>query len=149
MLDDVETKLGPPLALTSAEKRRIGKIRKGGDQIVRTIAPLANQYGLNSASLDADTMSARLADAQTLIPLQQKIDKVSKRVSDLIFRAHADSWLSALEFYALLRRRAATDGTWPPRSQPFRPSFAYRHPSVANGQPGSGRRAPTRKRRPR
>jgi hypothetical protein len=134
MLDAAEALLAAePLALTALEKRRLAKMRKGGDQVVRTLAPLATEYGLASSTLDSQTMVARLADAQALLPLQQRIVMLSKRVDDLVFRAHADAWLIALEFYAVLRRKAATNGDVAVALASVQQFFAYRHPSTGPG----------------
>ena len=106
-----EASLGSePLSLTALEKRHAAKFRKGGDKVVQTVGSLAEQHGMDSASLDSATMLARLDDARALAPLRKRVERVLKRLDDMIFHAHADSWRAALEFYALMQRRATTDG---------------------------------------
>jgi hypothetical protein len=131
LLDDAETSLGDaPPQLTATEKRRTAKLRKGGTKILLSIAPIVQQFKLDSSSLNADEMIDRLGDAEALKPLQSRLQKILKRVEDELFSAQGDAWEMGLQFYSLLKRRSRTDGEMAKSMAPLRAMFAYRHPLV-------------------
>jgi len=136
LLDEAETRLGPePPALTAAEKKRASKPRKGSEKLLRAMAQAVERIGLDSEGLNAAMMLGRLADAETLTPLHARLEKMNKRVSDEMFTARGDAWAMALQFYAVLKRMARTDGEVAVSIEPLRTSFAYRHPSGNGGRP--------------
>lgn len=136
LLDKSEARLGPVSpGVTNTQKKRLSKPRRGSDKIVSAIAPIVQQYGLDSATLHSGEMIARHTDAQTLLPLQQRLEKILKRVNDEVFAAESASWDMALQFYALLQRRGASDGDVANSIAPVASLFAYRHPSVLAAHP--------------
>ncbi len=136
LLDEAEARLGPePPALTGAEKRRASKPRKGAEKFLRDIAQAVERSALESQGLSATEMMGRLSDAEILKPLDTRLAKMRKRVSDELFTARGDAWEMGLQFYAVLTRRARTDGELAASIEPLRKSFAYRHPSVEGGKP--------------
>ena len=73
--------------------------------------------------------------AQTLVPLMVRLVKMSKRVSDQAFGAQTDAWDMGLQFYALLKRRAKSDGQVATAIAPLAAAFSFRHPSVREKTP--------------
>jgi hypothetical protein len=125
-----------PPALTPSQKRRAAKLRSGGDKAVGQIAALAKQYGVESSVLQADAMSLALADAQTLAPLMARVQAFQKHLGDLLFLWQSAAWGDAMQFYALLQRRALVDGSLLENLAPVAAFFAKRHASTkAAGQP--------------
>ncbi len=138
-LDDVETVLGPEApAITAGQKKRTGKPRKRSDKALAQIAPVVVQYGLNSISLSTDEVPTLYQTAQTLLPLQLRLQKMTKRVDDEVFNAQTESWEMGLQFYSLLQRRAKTNGDIAQSIAPLTKMFAYRHPSLDGGEEGEG-----------
>ena len=134
-LDAAEAQLGPePTISTAAAKRHTGKPRKGADAMLVQLAPVVKQFGLDSTSLNTEAMLARHAVAQTLVPLQSRLQKISKRVGDEVFGAQTDAWDMGLQFYSLLQRRAKTDGNIAQAIAPLTKSFSYRHASTKVGK---------------
>jgi hypothetical protein len=130
-LDHVEASLGPqPPQLTGAQKRRAAKPRKGAEKMLVSLAPIVQQHGLDSASLNAEEMLERLSDAEALAPLQARLLKILKRVEDELFTAQGDAWEMGLQLYTLLKRRSRTDGQVAANIEPIRSLFAYRHRSA-------------------
>jgi len=135
ILDGAEARLGPePPALTTPEKRRRSKPRKGAERVLIMIAPIVQQHGLDSASLNTVDMLARYDAAQTLVPLKARLTKMFKRVDDELFNAQTDAWKMGLQFYSLLQRRAKDDGELAQNLEPLSKMFAYRHPSSSAGK---------------
>ena len=131
ILDGAEARLGPePPALTTPEKRRRSKPRKGAERVLIMIAPIVQQHGLDSASLNTVDMLARYDAAQTLVPLKARLTKMFKRVDDELFNAQTDAWKMGLQFYSLLQRRAKANGDIANSIAPLVKVFSYRHPGA-------------------
>ena len=109
-LDTIEVGLGNDPALTPAQKRHALKFRKGGDKIISQIGNLAHQQQLDSAGLNVADMVATLGKAHALQPLSDRVAAFAKHIDDVIFKAESDSLAMGQQFYALLQRRALTDG---------------------------------------
>jgi hypothetical protein len=129
-LDGVEAQLGSDPPLTPKDKRHAAKMRKGGANAVSTIGNLATQNQLESPALQVAAMMTLLGKAQALQPLVDRLAEFVKHVGDLIFSAQSQSWEMAMQYYALLQRRAVADAELAKSLQPVAQFFAYRHPSV-------------------
>jgi hypothetical protein len=135
-LDAAEPKLGPePTVTTATQKRRVSKPRKGADKVLPVIASIVKQHGLDSSSLSSSTVMDAYGTAQTLLPLQTRLQKMSKRVSDAAFGAQTTAWAQGLQLYQMLKRRAKTDGQVAVSIAPLAQVFAYRNPVVKSGKP--------------
>jgi hypothetical protein len=135
-MDQVEPTLGPePTVTTSTQKRRTAKPRKGADKVLPMIASIVQQHGLDSSALSSKTVMDSYTTAQTLQPLQTRLQKMSKRVGDTAFAAQTDAWSMGLQLYSMLKRRAKTDGQVAEQIAPLAHVFAYRHPLVKAEKP--------------
>jgi hypothetical protein len=135
-LDVAEPKLGPePTVTTSTQKRRVSKPRKGADKVLPVIASIVQQHGLDSTSLSSKTVMDAYTTSQTLQPLQTRLQKMTKRVSDTAFGAQTDAWGMGLQLYSMLKRRAKTDGQVAEQIAPLAHVFSYRHPLVKAAKP--------------
>ena len=122
-----------PPALTAAQKRHSGKLRAGGDKAVAQIGTLAQQYGIESTVLQVAPMLLALSDAQALAPLITKLQAFVKHAADLVFLWESAAWTDAMQFYALLQRRALVDGSLATSLAPVAAFFAKRHDSTKVG----------------
>ena len=109
-LDTVEVGLGADPALTPALKRHVLKFRRGGDKIIGQIGNLAQQEQLDSPGLNVADMLSTLGKAQALQPLSDRVAAFAKHIDDVIFKSETDALAMGQQFYALLQRRALTDG---------------------------------------
>jgi hypothetical protein len=141
-LDTFEAGLGGDPPLTAVEKRHAAKLRKGGDKVVTQIADLARQHQLESPALQVSAMLALMGKAEALQPLADRLAAFVKHVTDVIFSAQSAAWVMAMQYYALLQRRAATDAELATALQPITQVFAYRHSS---NKPAVG--SPTKRQR--
>ena len=135
LLDTAEARLGPAPAITTTQKRRTGKPRKGGDKALAMLAPIVQQHNLESPSLNTTDMLELNQKAQTLVPLQTRLVKVTKRVGDEAFNAQTQAWDMGLQLYSLVRRRAKSDGDLAANLEPVSKMFAYRTPAVKASKP--------------
>jgi hypothetical protein len=135
-LDKIEARLGDDTpAMTTEDKKRSLKPRKGAGKVIETLAMLVKQHGLDSAALSADAMLENVAESTALEPVEIRLQKALKRVSDNVYRAQTGAWDKALQFYALLSRRAKSDGALAASLEPIAAFFARRHESVLADKP--------------
>jgi hypothetical protein len=129
-LDTIEAGLGDDQTLAPKDKRRAAKLRKGGGPIATQIGSLAAQQQLESPALQVATMLMLLGKAGALQPLANRLAAFVAHVSDVIFAAQSQAWAIAMQYYALLRRRAKTDRELATALEPVTQFLAYRHPST-------------------
>lgn len=128
-IDTIAGGLGNDPTLSPKDKRRAAKFRKGGEPIVGTIGNLATQQQLESPALPVATMLALLGRATALAPLVNRLASFVALVNDIAFAAQSQAWAMALQYYALLHRRAKSDTKLAAALQPVTDFLAYRHPS--------------------
>ena len=75
-------------------------------------------------------MLDQVSRATTFASALARLQKLEKRVSDEQFVAQSDAWSMGLQFYALMQRRATTDGTLAASLAPITAFFGYRHEST-------------------
>jgi hypothetical protein len=129
-IDTVEAGLGSDPALAPKDRRRAVKLRKGGDKVVASLGNLAVQHQLESPALQVAVMLALLGRASALRPLADRLAAFAKHVSDAIFVSESQAWTMAMQYYALLRRRALADTELATALVPITQFLSYRHPST-------------------
>ncbi len=97
-------------ALTALDKKRRAKFRLGGEKAVPVIAALVTKYGLESGVLRPAVMTSRLADAEGLVPIQKRMEALTKRLGDEIFNARSACWEETTNGYVQLARLAKKNG---------------------------------------
>ena len=130
-LVSAETTLGVgDASLTATDKRRSSKLRKGGEKYAVQIGSLAQKYQLETAAMQVATMLTLLGKAAALQPVVDQLTIFTKHVGDVVFAAQSQAWDMALQYYALLARRARTNGDLATSLQPIGDFLAYRHTST-------------------
>jgi hypothetical protein len=102
---------------------------------MRLIFDLAKSHGLDSKAVSSDEMSAHLDRFEALSSLQAVLTKATARVTDERFLAGSDAWTIALQFYALLQRRALADRTVAESIAPIEGFFGRRNNAVLAAKP--------------
>ena len=123
--------LGPAPALTRGDVQRSTKIRRGGGEMVQTIAALSDKFGLVVPSQPTATLVAKIKQAESLIALQKEMVTAMKHISDSIFLAQSQSWAGATAHYTMLRRLSKLDGNVGKALEPVSQFFAARSTAVA------------------
>jgi hypothetical protein len=143
-LDDTDAKLGAQAPqLTAADKRRSVKFRKGAAQIIPAIAALLQSAGIDATGLSVDQMTSDLQRAQTLVPLQTRLQALLKRVGDEVFTAQTSSLGTAMSGYALLQNMAKRNGDIATQLEPISSFFAYRNPDTVAAKAKAPKRVRT------
>ncbi len=73
---------------------------------------------------------AQASRAAAFAPALARLQKLEKRMSDEQFVAQNGAWTMGLQFYALMQRRATTDGALAASLAPITSFFNYRHDST-------------------
>jgi len=117
-------------ALSTKDRVRSIKLRKGGETVIPTVATLSTQFGLTVASHPTTTMVEKAKRAQSLIPLHKQLVTATKQVADQMFSANSESWAAATVHYSMLKRLAKTDGDLEAALAPVEQFFKKRSPAV-------------------
>jgi hypothetical protein len=143
-LADTEAKLGPQAPqLTADDKRRSVKFRKGAERIIPALAALLRSAGIDATGLSVDQMTSDLQRAQTLQPLQARLQSMLKRVGDEVFTAQASSLGTAMSGYAVLQHMAKRNGDIATQLEPISSFFAYRNPDTVTAKAKAPKRVRT------
>jgi hypothetical protein len=130
MIDTITAGLGGAPTLAPSDKRRAVRFRKGGGPIAGTIGDLAQQQQLELPALPVATMTSLLGRASALAPLVNRLPAFVTLVDDIVFAAKSQAWSMALQYYAILHRRAKSDAKVAAALQPVTAFLSYRHPST-------------------
>ena len=109
LLAQAKTAIGTVQRFTPADRRRLAKNRRGGQQVIPTIAALATKYGIATPNTTGTVLNAQLARVQELDPLVTASVDAHSQFSDAHLGASTAMWTSARTLYAMLKPAAATD----------------------------------------
>jgi hypothetical protein len=109
LLAQAKTAIGTVQRFTPADRRRLAKNRRGGQQVIPTIAALATKYGIATPNTTGTVLNAQLARVQELDPLVTASVDAHSQFSDAHLGASTAMWTSARTLYAMLKPAALTD----------------------------------------
>jgi hypothetical protein len=109
LLAQAKTAIGTVQRFTPADRRRAAKNRRGGQQVVPTIAALAIKYGIVTPSTNGTALTTQLARVQELDPLVTASVDAHSLISDAHLGASTAMWTSARTLYAMLKPVALTE----------------------------------------
>lgn len=97
--------------LSSDERKRLARMRTGGESIVRLIARLVRKYNVSLPGLDVDAMIRDLETGENLESLADELATYARSVEDTVMEANSEAWSTATAFYAALlgASRASVD----------------------------------------
>ncbi len=121
--------------LTAVDKKRTGKARKGSERYASQLVALAQQFGVNLASVPLDEIQNASDEAQQLVPLEKQMERMMTRVRNRMFTVQATSWSGSTKLYAVLKRLSKDDGEIATGLSPVEQYFNHRHPLVAKEHP--------------
>jgi hypothetical protein len=118
-------------ALTAAQRKGMGKLRKGGEKFIPEIAQIAQTWNVQIRTQPTAAMTSAIQLATTLTPLIGLMVGFLREVQDVGFEAESESWLTATALYSVLKRMSKKDPKLKAQLAPMAEFFAYRHPVVA------------------
>jgi hypothetical protein len=131
LLGHITEIVGQAPKLSTKDRQRSQKLRKGGETIISTVAALSEKFGLTVASHPTAAMLEDSKKAQSLIPIHRDLDTATKQVADQIFAANSKSWAAATVHYSMLKRLAKTNGDLEAALAPVEQFFSKVSPTVA------------------
>lgn len=90
---------------TTARKGQV-KLRRGAQQVIPTIAALAEKHGLVMPSLPISDVMSKIEHAQRLREVLGAVTVFQKLLKDEILTSEGDGWETATATYSMLRRAA-------------------------------------------
>jgi hypothetical protein len=103
-LDAMASQFGGGTPLTIAERRRLLKIRPGGDEHASTVVKLADRYGLTIPGVNTADVMANIALAQDIAPLISRFETMLGLATDVSLGAKSNIWRSGTKAYSMLAR---------------------------------------------
>ncbi len=103
-LDAMASQFAGSTPLTIAERRRLVKIRPGGDDHAATVMKLADRYGLTIPGVSSTDVMANITLAQNLAPLISRFATMLGLATDVSLGAKSNTWRSATKAYSMLTR---------------------------------------------
>jgi len=103
-LDEMASQFGGSTPLTIADRRRLLKIRPGGDDHASTVMKLADRYGLTIPGVSTADVMANITLSQSLAPLISRFATMLGLATDVSLGAKSNTWRSATKAYSMLTR---------------------------------------------
>ena len=91
---------------TARDRQGHVKLRRGAQQVVPTLAVLAQKHGLEMPSMPLSEMSSKIEHAQLLREVLGAVSVFQRLIEDEILASESESWGTATATYAMLRRAA-------------------------------------------
>lgn len=95
--------------LTKAERRRLLKPRKGGQQMVATVGEIAVRYGVDNASAPVAEMLAKAEALKRFAPLAGRIQALATLAGDLVLSIESATFKEASALYKQMGGIAMTN----------------------------------------
>ena len=134
LLAQITAIAGPAPALTSKDRKRSTKLRKGGEKIVPILLALSDRIGLSVPSHPTAAIKANLDKVKTLSPVHEGLVSAEKHLADAIFKAQSDLWDAATVHYTVLKRLAKSNGDIANALADVTAFFAQKSPAVVKAE---------------
>lgn len=106
LVSKAQQPLAGTVALTGLGRKRAPKLRRGGQQVIPTIAELASKYQLGVPGVSVDDMQSLMLHGERLRKVLGVVATFQKILEDAIMTSEGTSWQFATAFYTVLRRAA-------------------------------------------
>jgi hypothetical protein len=134
LLDGVSTMLGESATpMTTQQRRRSLKLRKGGEPMVGLLSGLGSQYNVQLPGVDPQALQTNILLAQRLQPLDTKLRAVAALVSDTVANAKTQSWQGTTALYTALVRASSRSPSLQTELKPAVDFFSVKAKREADG----------------
>lgn len=133
-LQSIAAIAGPAPALTSKDRKRTSKLRKGIEKVIPTLLALSDRIGLQVPSHPTSAIQENLDKVKTLAPVHESVTSAEKHLGDAIFQAQSAVWEGATVHYTVLRRLARTNGDVANALAPVTEFFSHKQPAVVKAE---------------
>jgi hypothetical protein len=90
--------------LTTLEKKRTAKLKRGAHQVLPLIAKLASKYSVQAPGTSVDDITSNIAYAQSLEPLLGAVGVLHGTLTDAHMSAQASAWKTGTVTYAMMKK---------------------------------------------
>jgi hypothetical protein len=111
LLDRATTAIGPVQRLSTLERSRGLKAKRGGHQVAPVIAAIATKYGISIPGVNGDVINTALAQVQSLAPLVNAAADAHATISDAHTSASRTMWSASTALYTMLKRAAKVNAS--------------------------------------
>jgi len=125
--------IGPVQRLSTLERSRGTKARRGGHQVAPTIAAIALKYGISLPGVNGDVINTALARVQALAPLVNAAADAHATISDAHTVASRSMWSASTALYGMLKRAAKVNASIATELQPVEEWFRPQKPEATDG----------------
>lgn len=109
--------------LSSLDKQRLLKLKRGARDVVPTLVTLASKYGVNLPGISLDGMTLKIESARNLEPLVTAVGVLYDTIRDSQLADEGDAWKSAIAIYAVLSATAKANKTLAGELEPVKSWF--------------------------
>jgi len=95
--------------LTPGERKRRLKLRRGGQQIVPTIAAAATKYSITGTMATGESLMQAMQYAREIEEVLSSAIALLTALKNAQLTANADTWIKTITLYGMLRKNAEHD----------------------------------------
>jgi hypothetical protein len=110
--------------LSTPEKRRSLKPRRGGEAVGEKLVTLVNERKLQITGLSPGEIVAQRARAARLRPLQLAAERLARSLGDAVFAAESKAWSTTTDLYSVLKKMSHRDESLKTQLAPVTQFFA-------------------------
>ena len=125
--------IGPVQRLSTLDRSRGTKARRGGHQVAPAIAAIALKYGISLPGVNGDVINTALAQVQSLAPLVNAAADAHATISDAYTSASRSMWSASSALYGMLKKAAKVNASIAVELQPVEEWFRPRKPGATEG----------------
>jgi hypothetical protein len=119
-----------PRVMTSRQRQRGLKFRKGAEPSIRAVRRLSDEHGVVVPGMTTAAMRASLARAEELRKVKTILVGVLRVIETEIYFEEGGAYGNALTLYGMLKKVAHRNAEIRTKLAPVVEFFSYRHPTV-------------------
>ena len=112
------------VSLSPEERQRITKFRVGGEEVVRQVTALAEEFEVALPGIPAPSLKSDLELVDRLRPLLSAAESLSRTLSDTILQAQSECWWGTTAYYTTMVRMSGGNVALAARLKPVVSFFA-------------------------
>jgi hypothetical protein len=122
--------IGPVTRLSTQDRRRGLKAKRGGHQVAPMIAAIATKYGISTPDMNGTVINTALAQVQSLAPLVNAAADAHATIVDAHINASRSMWNASTSLYMMLKRAAKSNASIATELKPVEEWFRPRKPAA-------------------
>jgi hypothetical protein len=104
LVEEAQTHIDNVARMTTTDKKRAAKLRRGAHQVLPLIAKLARKYTVYAPGTTADDIDSHIAVAQSLEPVLGAVAVLHGTLADAHMSAETSAWKLGTVSYAMMKK---------------------------------------------